>query len=85
MGFYFSLHYGDVLYIETSYGSDVFGEAVNVAGYLNELPQPHEIVVSQAALERLASDYSARAGASETRTFRGVGDVEFHRISLLES
>src|SRR5262249_53677444 len=39
-GFYFSLHYGDVLYIETSYGSDVIGDAVNVAAYLNDLKLP---------------------------------------------
>jgi class 3 adenylate cyclase len=83
-GFYFSLHYGDVLYIETSYGSDVLGEAVNVAAHLNELANPHEIVISQAALERMPSDYRARAGASESRSFKGVGDVEFRRVKLLE-
>jgi class 3 adenylate cyclase len=82
-GFYFSLHYGDVLYIETSYGSDVLGEAVNVAGYLNGLPQPHEIIVSQAALARMARDVQARAGPSEFSSFKGVGNVEFHRISLV--
>src|SRR5438105_4787985 len=42
-GFYFSLHHGDVIYIETSYGSDVFGEAVNVAAHLNELKEPNTI------------------------------------------
>jgi len=82
-GFYFSLHYGDVLYVETSYGSEVFGEAVRVAAYLSELKVPHEIVVSQAALGLLPGDYRIRAGASETRSFKGVGDVEFHRIPLL--
>jgi class 3 adenylate cyclase len=81
-GFYFSLHYGDVLYIQTSYGSDVLGEAVNVAAYLNGLPHPHEIVVSQAALEQMAGDYLARAGPTESHSFKGVGVVEFHRISL---
>jgi class 3 adenylate cyclase len=82
-GFYFSLHYDNVLYIETSYGSDVLGEAANVAAYLNELAEPHEIVISQAALERMPSDYRARAGASESRAFKGVGDVEFRRVDLL--
>jgi class 3 adenylate cyclase len=82
-GFYFSLHYDNVLYIETSYGSDVLGEAANVAAYLNELAEPHEIVISQAALERMPSDYRARAGASESRSFKGVGDVEFRRVDLL--
>jgi adenylate cyclase len=82
-GFYFSLHYGDVLHIETSYGSDVLGDAVNVAAHLNELAQPHEIVISHAALERMPSDYRARAGASESRSFKGVGAVEFRRVNLL--
>src|ERR1700676_1687430 len=35
LGFKFSLHYGDVLYMETSYGNDVLGEDVNVAARLN--------------------------------------------------
>jgi len=83
LSFKFSLHYGDVVYIETSYGSDVLGKNVNVAAHLNELAQPNEIVVSQAAFERLPSDYRARAGASEIRPFKWVGDVEFRRLNLL--
>ena len=81
-GFYFSLHYGDVLYVETSYGSDVFGDAVGVAAYLNDLKLLNEVVISQAALEQMPSNYRARAGASQSRSFKGVGDVEFHRVSL---
>ena len=83
LGFKFSLHYGDVLYIETSYGNDVLGEDVNVAAHLNDLAQPNEIVVSQAALERMPTDYRARAGASESRQFKRVGNVEFRRVNLL--
>ncbi|MBV8737137.1 MAG: adenylate/guanylate cyclase domain-containing protein [Alphaproteobacteria bacterium] len=83
LGFYFSLHYGNVLYIETSYGSEVLGDAVNVAAYLNELKAPNEVVISRDAFERLHSDYRARAGASESRSFKGVGDVEFRRLDLL--
>jgi hypothetical protein len=45
--------------------------------------EPHEIVISQAALERMPSGYRARAGASESRSFKGVGDVEFRRVDLL--
>lgn len=82
-GFRFSLHYGSVLYIKTSYGSDVLGADVNVAAYLNDLAQPHEIVISQAALERMPSDYQALAGASESRLFNRVGAVEFRRVNLL--
>jgi class 3 adenylate cyclase len=84
-GFYFSLHYGDVLYVETSYGSDVFGEAVSVAAYLNDLKLLNEVVISRAALEQMPSNYRARAGARESRSFKGVGEVEFHRIRLTGS
>src|SRR5215469_15491373 len=49
-GFRFSLHYGNVLYIETSYGSDVLGEDVNVAAHLSEIAHPNEVVI----LPRLA-------------------------------
>ena len=81
-GLYFSLHYGNVMRIETSYGSDVLGEAVNVAAHLNELKVLNEIIISQAALERMPSDYRTRAGASESRSFKGVGEVEFRRLKL---
>ena len=83
LGFKFSLHYGDVLCIETSYGNDVLGEDVNVAAHLNDLAQPHEIVISQTALERIPADYRARAGASESRSFKRVGAVEFRRVNLV--
>ena len=84
LGFKFSLHYGEVLAVETSYGSDVFGEEVNVAAHLNDLAQPNEMVVSQAAVEQMPSDYKARAGESESRQFKRLGDVEFRRVNLLE-
>ena len=84
-GFRFSLHYGSVHYIETSYGTDVLGMDVNIAAYLNDLAQPHEIVISRTALERLPSDYQARARASEScQLKRVVGEVEFRRINLLK-
>ena len=82
LGFKFSLHYGDALCIETSYGKDILGKNVNIAARLNDLAGPHEIVVSQVALERIPRDCRARAEASETRLFKGVGEVEFHRIPL---
>ena len=83
-GFYFSLHYGNVLYIETSYGSDVLGEDVNVAAHLSEIAQPNEVVISQAALERMPADYQALAGAIEVRPFKRLGDVKFRRVKLVE-
>jgi class 3 adenylate cyclase len=83
-GFRFSLHYGKVLLIETSYGNDVLGEDVNLVAYLSEIAHPNEVVISQAALARLPADYQFRAGASEVRPFKRVGDVEFRRVKLLE-
>jgi class 3 adenylate cyclase len=83
-GFRFSLHYGSVLYIETSYGSDVLGEDVNVAAHLSEIAQPNEVVISQAALERMPADYQALAGAIEVHPFKRVGDVKFRRVKLIE-
>ena len=83
-GFHFSLHYGNVLYIETSYGNDVLGEDVNVAAHLSEIAQPNEVVISQAALERMPADYQALTRAIEVHPFKRVGDVKFRRVKLLE-
>src|SRR5215472_5898281 len=83
-GFRFSLHYGNVLYIDTSYGNDVLGGDVIVAALLSEIAHPNELVISQAALERMPADYQFHAGASEVRTFKRVGDVAFRRVKLLE-
>jgi len=83
-GFRFSLHYGNVLYMDTSYGNDVLGEDVTVAAHLSEVTHPNELVISQAALERMPADYQFRAGASEVRPLKRVGDVEFRRVKLLE-
>jgi adenylate cyclase len=83
LGFKFSLHYGDVLYIETSYGSEVLGQDVNVVAHLNDLAQSDEIVISEFALRRLPPDYQVRAGAVETRYFKNAGDVAFRRLSLI--
>jgi len=83
-GFYFSLHYGNVLYIETSYGNDVLGEDVNVAAHLSEIAHPNEVVISQAALERMPADYQALTRAIEVHPFKRVGDVAFRRVKLLK-
>ena len=83
-GFRFSLHYGNVLYIETSYGNDVLGEDVNVAAHLSEIAHPNEVVISQAALERMPADYQALTRAIEVHPFKRVGDVKFRRVKLLE-
>jgi class 3 adenylate cyclase len=83
-GFHFSLHYGNVLFIETSYGNDILGEDVNLVANLSEIAHPNEVVISQAALERMPAGYQFRAGASEIRPLKRVGDVEFRRVKLLD-
>lgn len=82
LAFKFSVHYGEVLYIETSYGPEVLGGDVNVAARLNELAEPDQIAVSQAALERMPRDQQARAGPSEFGEVKRVGEVEFRRVDL---
>jgi class 3 adenylate cyclase len=81
----FSLNFGDVVYMETSYGTDVFGEQVNIAALLNDLARPHQLVVSQAAFDRLPLDLQARAGPSETQSLKRAGAVEFRRLDLTAS
>lgn len=83
-GFHFSLHYGKVLLIETSYGNDILGEDVNLVAHLSEIAHPNELVISQAALARMPADYQFRAGASEVHPFKRVGEVEFRRVKLLD-
>jgi class 3 adenylate cyclase len=82
LAFKFRLNYGDVLYMNTSYGTDVLGVPVNVAAHLNELAQPHQLIISQAAFSHLPHDLQARAGASETHSVRRVGAVEVRRMDL---
>jgi len=84
-GFHLSVHYGHVVFIETSYGSEVLGEDVDIVAQLNDLARArsNEMVVSQAALERLPCDYRTRAGPSEFCELKRIGkNVEFHRLSL---
>lgn len=85
LGLKFSLHHGDVLYMETSYGADVLGEPVNIAARLNDLAQPHQLIVSQATLSRLSADLATRAGPIETHQMKRSGVVEFRRIELTAS
>jgi adenylate cyclase len=82
LGFHFSLHFGDVLCIETSYGQDLFGDDINTVARLNHLSRPGEIVISQAALDRMPAEQQALAGPSETVPLKSAGDVRIHRIAL---
>jgi adenylate cyclase len=87
--FRFSIHYGDVLCIETSYGKDIFGDEINLAAHLNDQAQPGQIVVTQAAFDHMPADQQALAGPEETVHFRsgravpGAGsETVIHRITL---
>jgi adenylate cyclase len=82
LGFRFSLHFGDCLCIETSYGKDVFGNNINLVAYLNDLAQPGQIVISQAALDRMPAEQQALAGPGEAVPIKSAGEVQIHRISL---
>jgi adenylate cyclase len=66
LAFRVSLHFGDVLCIETSYGKDMLGDEINLAAHLNNHAQPGQIVITQAAFERLPADQQALAGPDET-------------------
>jgi len=81
-GLRFSLHFGDVVFIETSYGKDIFGEDINIAARLNDLAGPGQVVISQAALRRLSAGQQASVGPSETVRIRKVGDIQIHRLPL---
>jgi adenylate cyclase len=81
----FSFHQGEVLLIETSYGKDVFGTAVNIVARLNALASPGQIVVSPAAFERLPAEQQARAGAAEVAQVREAGEMAIRRVDLAGS
>ena len=82
LAFKLSLHIGDVIYTQTSYGPDVFGENVNIAAQLNDRAERNQLVVSQAALDRLPGELRASAGVSESHPMRRLPPVEFRRINL---
>ena len=81
--FRFSLHVGDALYVETSYGAEVLGDEVNLAARLNDLAEPGQIAISQAAIDQLPEDRRALAGPSEQAEIRRLGKVTFSRVSLV--
>ena len=81
LGFRFSLHCGDVLCIDTSYGTDVFGDEVNLAARLNDLAQPGQMVITDTAREQMPPGQQTTAGAMETGHIKS-GDVQIYRVSL---
>jgi len=81
----FSLHFGDVLCIETSYGKDILGEDINIAGRLNDLAAAGQIVISDVALQRLPVSQQQGVGPIETASIRRAGDIRFRRLRLAAS
>jgi adenylate cyclase len=51
-----SLHYGEVLYVNTSYGDDILGSAINVVACINQCARPGEVVITDSARDALPSD-----------------------------
>ena len=82
LGFRFSLHSADVLCLDTTYGKDVFGDDVAVVAYLNDLARRGQIVITQAAFERLPADQQALATRHEIVQVKGE-DVPIHRLRLV--
>jgi adenylate cyclase len=80
--FQFSLHFGEVLCIETSYGKDILGDHVNIAARLNDLAEPGQIVISHVALEQMPAAQRALAGPSETAHVKAAGGIQIHRLAL---
>jgi adenylate cyclase len=82
LAFRFSLHFGDALCIETSYGKDILGDELNLAAHLNALAQPGQIVITQAAFDRMPVEQQALAGPGETvhlRSSRASPSRDHHR------
>ena len=82
LGFRFSLHSADVLCLDTTYGKDVFGDDVAVVAYLNDLARRGQIVITQAAFERLPVDQQVLATRHEIVQVKGE-DVPIHRLRLV--
>jgi adenylate cyclase len=78
-----SIHVGSVVLMETSYGEEVLGDAVNVAAYLERQAQPGQIVVSASACQALPREQQALLGPSELVSLRKRDDqVEFRRMDV---
>ena len=67
-----SLHYGEVLYVNTSYGVDILGSAVNVVARINRCARPGEVVITESAREALPSDQQRSVIPRELVEVRGL-------------
>jgi class 3 adenylate cyclase len=60
----------------------VFGDAVAVVAYLNDLARRGQIIITQAAFERLPTDQQVLATRHEIVQVKGE-DVPVHRLRLV--
>jgi adenylate cyclase len=72
-----SLHYGEVLYVNTSYGDDILGSAVSVVAHINRCAQPGEIVITDSVVEALPSDQQRSVIPRELVEVKGL-DASVH-------
>jgi len=77
------IHSGPVVPIQTSYGGDVFGEAINLAGRVTSMANPGEILLTEAARRALPAEQQALTAPRELVQLKGVnGLVEISRLDL---
>ncbi len=73
------LHFGSVV----SNGGDVFGDAINVASRVEAMASPGEILLTEAAVNRLSAPVSARCRLIDTTRVKGK-TVAIRIYTLLE-
>jgi adenylate cyclase len=67
-----SLHYGDVLHVNTSYGDDILGSAVNVVARINRCAHPGEVVITDAVLAALPAEQQRSVISRELVEVKGL-------------
>ena len=77
-----AIHFGEVSVGETPYGEDVFGQNVNLVARLEGVAGPKEIVISEAAMQRLSAEELGLVNRLETSELKGIGRVGFGRLGF---
>jgi len=79
----FSLHLATVFIEQTSYGEEILGAGVNIAGHLTSSAEANQMVVSQAARQAMPSEQVAFLGPMERVHLKGMAEeTEFSRVDL---
>jgi class 3 adenylate cyclase len=80
-----AIHVGPALLIQTSYGDDVFGAAVNLAARLTACAVPGEVVVSTPARLALSSEQRLLLHPSERLALKSLGSqIDFSRLPVAD-